>query len=162
MFIAAVTISAAYGGLWPSLVTVILSIILATYFLPPVGLFAINTENFIALVIFALVSAIVIALYERQKRAERTAAEQHEAIRITPTSIGDAVITADTTAAITFMNPVAEKLTAWRLAEAQKRDIQTVFNIVNEYTRQRAENPVLKVISNGKVVGLTGQASHRQ
>jgi PAS domain S-box-containing protein len=154
LFIAAVTISAAYGGLWPSLLTVVLSVIFAIYFMPPEGLLAINTEGFIALVIFAIVSATVSVLYERQKRAERGVSEQREALRVTLTSIGDAVITTDTTAAITFLNPVAETLTGWSAAEAKKRDIQTVFNIVNEYTRQPAENPVIKVMASGKVVGL--------
>ncbi|HXV44740.1 MAG TPA: cache domain-containing protein, partial [Anaerolineae bacterium] len=54
---------------------------------------------------------------ERQE-AEETIREQRELLRVTLASIGDAVITTDTQARITFMNPVAETLSGWNQVEA--------------------------------------------
>jgi PAS domain S-box-containing protein len=57
------------------------------------------------------------------------------------------------------MNEVAEKLTGWPLFEAQGRDLEEVFNIVNEVTRIKPENPVAKVIRMGQVVGLANHTA---
>jgi PAS domain S-box-containing protein len=87
-------------------------------------------------------------------RLHREAEEQRERLRVTLSSIGDAVIATDTAGRITFMNPVAERLTAWGLPEATGRDLTEIFPIVNEVTRTTVENPVDRVIATGAVVGL--------
>lgn len=69
-------------------------------------------------------------------------------------SIGDGVIATDVTARISFMNSVAETLTGWRLSEAQGKPVSEIFNIINEHSRQKAENPVDKVIQQGKSCSL--------
>ena len=74
-------------------------------------------------------------------------------------SIGDAVISTCARGKIIFMNEVAEKLTGWPLCEAQGRDLDEVFNIVNEVTRSKPENPVAKVIHMGQVVGLANHTA---
>src|SRR5258705_2871964 len=79
---------------------------------------------------------------------------QQEHLRTTLASIGDAVIATDAQGNINFMNPVARSLTGWSELEAVGRSLEQVFRIVNEETRQIAENPVAKVMSEGKIVGL--------
>lgn len=69
-------------------------------------------------------------------------------------SIGDAVIATDVDGAITFMNPIAETLTGWTLAEARQKPLADVFRIVNEQTRETVENPIDKVRRLNRVVGL--------
>jgi len=69
-------------------------------------------------------------------------------------SIGDAVIVTDAEARVKNMNAVAESLTGWREAEAMGREIGAVFHIINEDSRKTVANPVLRVLSEGKVVGL--------
>ncbi|MCK4761025.1 MAG: PAS domain S-box protein [Candidatus Aminicenantes bacterium] len=69
-------------------------------------------------------------------------------------SIGDAVITTDTAACVTFMNAAAEILTGWREKEAVGKPIKEVFNIINEITGEAAKNPVDRVLREGVVVGL--------
>jgi len=69
-------------------------------------------------------------------------------------SIGDAVIATNAEGAITFMNPVAETLTGWTLAEARQKPLADVFRIVNEQTRETVENPIDKVRRLNRVVGL--------
>jgi two-component system, cell cycle sensor histidine kinase and response regulator CckA len=97
-------------------------------------------------------TAIEMALYKSQ--AERRLAESEHRFATTLASIGDAVIATDGTGAITFMNPVAEQLTRWPLADAMGKPLVEVFRIVNEYTRMTVENPVARVVRTGKVVGL--------
>ena len=87
-------------------------------------------------------------------RLYREAHAQRERLQITLASIGDAVIATDAQGRITFMNGIAQALTAWTDADAIGKPLETVFRIVNEYTRAAAENPVTKVIREGGVVGL--------
>jgi PAS domain S-box-containing protein len=49
---------------------------------------------------------------------------------------------------------VAAALTGWPAAEALGKDITEVFPIVNEFSRQAVENPVVKTLHVGTVVGL--------
>jgi PAS domain S-box-containing protein len=69
-------------------------------------------------------------------------------------SIGDAVIATDPTGRVTFMNPIAEKLTGWKEPEALGELLENVFRIFSEATRVAVESPVAKVLREGKVVGL--------
>lgn len=91
---------------------------------------------------------------QRRKAAERLATEYAERSRTTLASIGDAVIATDTAGRITNMNSVAESLTGWSLADALAQPLDAVFHIVNESTRQRADNPAAKALREGVIVGL--------
>jgi len=75
-------------------------------------------------------------------------------LQTTLRSIGDAVIATDARGHITFMNPVSEALTGWEEKEAEDRPLEDIFNIINEETRERTENPVLRVLREGIIVGL--------
>jgi PAS domain S-box-containing protein len=66
----------------------------------------------------------------------------------------DAVITTDTQSQVTYLNPVAESLTGWGRSEAHGQTLETVFPILHEQTRTPVENPVIKVIREGAIVGL--------
>jgi PAS domain S-box-containing protein len=103
------------------------------------------------------------ALQEAKQVAERRKAEEdlarsEQRWAITLSSIGDSVIATDVDGNITFMNNIAEKLTGWSLDEALQKPLQTVFHIINEATRQQVENPVVKVLKNGCVVGLANHS----
>src|SRR5262249_39847995 len=74
-------------------------------------------------------------------------------------SIGDAVIATDNQARVTFVNPVAEALTGWPLADAAGRPLVEVFRIINEQTRQPVEDPAAKVLRTGTVVGLANHTA---
>ena len=85
---------------------------------------------------------------------EEALRESEQRWATTLASIGDAVIATDADGRITFMNAVAEELTGWTLSEAVAGPVTKVFNIVNEQTRQKVENPVAKVLEQGNIVGL--------
>jgi PAS domain S-box-containing protein len=80
--------------------------------------------------------------------------QERETLRITLASIGDGVITTDTAGRVTFLNPVAESLTGWNLAEATGQPLVRVFNIINEESRQSVEDPTGRALRDGTVVGL--------
>lgn len=90
----------------------------------------------------------------RRRHAERLLSEERERLRITLSSIGDAVISTDAEGRVTFLNGVAEKLTGWSQAEAVGRPLPLVFHIINEHTRLPAKNPAQRALHEGTVVGL--------
>jgi PAS domain S-box-containing protein len=100
----------------------------------------------------ALQNANAILLARQQ--VERELAAERERLRITLASIGDAVISTDAEGRVRYLNGVAEALTGWTQAEAAGRPLPDVFHIVNEYTRQPAENPALRALRQGVIAGL--------
>ena len=89
-----------------------------------------------------------------RRKAEQSLAEEREQLLVTLRSIGDGVITTDTSGRVVLMNKVAEELTGWSLAQGVGRPLSDVFNIVNEATGEPCENPVEKVLRSGQIVGL--------
>jgi diguanylate cyclase (GGDEF)-like protein/PAS domain S-box-containing protein len=86
--------------------------------------------------------------------ARRELLAEHERLAVTLSSIGDGVISTDHEGRVVFMNPVAERLTGWLLAEAKGRSILQVFPTVDERTRQETECPVGQVLREGRAVRL--------
>ena len=94
-----------------------------------------------------------------RKLAEEALRVSEDNLAITLQSIGDAVIATDALGHITRMNPTAERLTAWPLAEALGRPLNEVFRIVDVTTRTPAANPVDLVMAHGDVVGLSNHTA---
>ena len=91
-----------------------------------------------------------IANITERKRAEQAIFAEKERAQVTLQSIGDAVISTDAEGRIEYINPVAESLTAWSLAEARGRPIGEVLNLVNEITREPIENPLVCALGRGE------------
>ncbi|MBX9654522.1 CHASE3 domain-containing protein [bacterium] len=79
---------------------------------------------------------------------------EQQLLKATLVSIGDAVIATDADGNIRFLNSIAEELTGWRQEEAVGIPLEQVFRIVNEETRQAVDNPALRALREGKIVGL--------
>jgi len=90
----------------------------------------------------------------KRKRAEQALQESEQWLSTTLRSIGDAVIATDTQGLVTLMNAVAVELTGWHEAEAVGKPLEDAFDIINEQTGERAENPVTRVLRKGVVVRL--------
>jgi PAS domain S-box-containing protein len=89
-----------------------------------------------------------------RRQSEEALRRHAEWLRVTLASIGDAVISTDADGRITFMNRVAEALTGWTQDEAFAQPLPEVFRIINEQTRQPVENPALRALRDGTIVGL--------
>ena len=94
-----------------------------------------------------------------QEQAELALFEEKEYLRITLTSIGDAVITTNEKGLVTSLNPVAEHLTGWTSAEAKGVAVHDVFPIIDATTREGIANPVDRVIATGEVVYLSNHTT---
>lgn len=95
-----------------------------------------------------------IAVCEAMRRAQARAEQEREFFRVMVASIGDAVITTDKNGRVIRQNVVASELTGWGEDEVLGRPLEEIFRIINEETRKPAQNPVSKVLAEGKVVGL--------
>ena len=85
--------------------------------------------------------------------------ESREWLHTTLRSIGDAVIACGADSGIEFMNTIAEELTGWLMEEAKGKPLEEVFHIINEQTREKAENPVEKVRRLNSVIGLANHTA---
>ncbi|MBY0527309.1 MAG: PAS domain S-box protein [Gemmataceae bacterium] len=101
---------------------------------------------------------------ELERRVEERTAElakanaalqtERDRFHTTLSSIGDAVITTDHEGRVTFLNGVAANLTGWTKEEGVGQPLDAVFPIINERTRRPAENPAVRALAEGAVVGL--------
>jgi PAS domain S-box-containing protein len=98
----------------------------------------------------SIVSALGITIYNMYNAIK----EREQYFSTVLHSIGDAVITTDTEGGVRFMNPIAENLTGWKLEDAYSKPLSQVYRIANSIDRTPVNNPVKKVLSDGKTVGL--------
>lgn len=96
----------------------------------------------------------VLRHVSRHKKAEETLFEEKERVRVTLSSIGDAVLVTDVQGHVTYLNPTAESLTGWYCADAVGRPLSAVFNIVDGETREPAVDPARRAIQEDRTVGL--------
>lgn len=89
-----------------------------------------------------------------RSRAAEALHQEREHLRITLASIGDGVIATDVAGNVTFLNSIAEQLTGWTTDEAKDQPLVKVFDIVNETTRDPVDNPALRALAEGVIVGL--------
>jgi PAS domain S-box-containing protein len=158
LFLAAIVAAAWFGRLGPSLFAVALSCLAAGwFFIPPRHSLKVSFEgigDWLGLIVFLIVGAIVAALSESLHRARQLAVARREWLHVALNSIGDAVIATDAQGLVQMMNPVAEGLTGWTAADAAGRRLREVFRIINEQTRQPVEDPCGRVLSTGRTIGL--------
>lgn len=82
---------------------------------------------------------------EDLKIAQNRIQESEQRYAATLSSIGDAVISTDDQGRLTFINPVAEKLTGWTQQEAADRPVEDVFKLIDE-THQLVVDPVAEIL----------------
>ncbi|MBK6852712.1 MAG: EAL domain-containing protein [Burkholderiales bacterium] len=108
----------------------------------------------------ALAMALLVSM-RRQLRRERQLADavldEKERARVTLRSIGEAVITTDLEQRVDYMNPVAEALTGWPLADARGKPISQVCRLVDLDRVDDVPTPIAAALRDNKVSGLSGR-----
>jgi PAS domain S-box-containing protein len=114
-------------------------------------------------VLLTLLVGFIYVLLRRTDRGIRVQQTQlrksEEYLAITLHSIGDAVIATDTDSRVVRMNPVAEQLTGWPLAEGVGKPLAEIFRIVNVRTRNPVPDPLEKALTTGEVVTLANDTT---
>jgi diguanylate cyclase (GGDEF)-like protein/PAS domain S-box-containing protein len=87
-----------------------------------------------------------------RKLFEEALFKEKESAQITLQSIGDGVITTDSSCRIEYLNPVAEQLTGWSLEHAQGRSIDEIFRSFHEETCEPLENPLAVAIRRTRAI----------
>jgi two-component system cell cycle sensor histidine kinase/response regulator CckA len=169
-WLCGVLAAALWGGYVPGVAVVVLFHLL----LPPLISHKLATDynGVMRTILLAGVSLMVSWTASVRRRSEavlRTANEDlenrvgvrtaelaaaREWLETTLASIGDAVVATNADGKVTFMNPVAANLTGWSEREAVGKSLKEIFNIVNEYTREPAVNPVTRALETGRAQGL--------
>jgi diguanylate cyclase (GGDEF)-like protein/PAS domain S-box-containing protein len=93
----------------------------------------------------------------RRKQAEQAVIAEKERAQVTLQSIGDGVISTCGRGLIEYLNPVAEKLTGWSIAEARGRPLGEVLNLIDEATRKHVSHSLERMQGTG---GAAVQATH--
>jgi len=92
-----------------------------------------------------LIMSVAMDITVRTSLEEQLSSEK-KLLEITLSSVGDGVISCDRKGKIVFFNRVAEQLTGWKAEEVKGRKIEDIFNIVDEFTRDKRESIIKKVI----------------
>ncbi|MEJ2346332.1 MAG: EAL domain-containing protein [Gammaproteobacteria bacterium] len=125
-----------------------------------------DVVGLVLLALLALALAVVLVLYiaNTRQRVAETRRKAREAIHaerqradVTLHSIADGVITAGTGGAVEYLNPVAERLTGWRLRDAQGRPIGQVLRLVDERTGEPRENMCQRCVRENVALNLPGE-----
>ena len=110
--------------------------------------------SLVACIVLIAAATVMISGINARKRAEEDVRAQRQLLQVTLSSIADGVIACDIQGSITFLNPVAQSLTGWSQKDAEGKPLVEIFNIVNEQTRHTVENPALRALRKGTIVGL--------
>jgi diguanylate cyclase (GGDEF)-like protein/PAS domain S-box-containing protein len=87
-----------------------------------------------------------------RKRMEEELFDEKERARLTLQSIGDAVVCTDAQGVLTYMNPVAERLTGWQASEAVGRHVDDVVRLIVPGTQASLASPLREAMRTGTPV----------
>jgi PAS domain S-box-containing protein len=93
-----------------------------------------------------------VQLHDRQVQNARYS------LQTTLTSIGDGVISTDTSGNVVFANPAAQLLLEKSQVDLVGADVREVIRIVDEVTREEIESPIQRVLRSGLIVGPSDRA----
>ncbi len=117
-------------------------------------LVALVLESLIRLLVYCAGGLVVSSLVAAIASTAGKLNTEREKLRVMLASIDDAVIGTDIRGRGTFMNAAAEEATGWSASDGRGAALEEVFHIVDEKTRARLNNPIQKVFTSGRTVGL--------
>lgn len=96
-----------------------------------------------------------------QRRLRQQLQEQRELLEVTLQSIGDAVLTTDAQGRVSWLNPVAQRLTGWSAPEAAGQPAARVFQACGKDGAQPLPDPVRLCMDSGQPQRLPAGAMLR-
>ncbi|MGC2400238.1 MAG: CHASE3 domain-containing protein [Acidobacteriaceae bacterium] len=122
----------------------------------------IYTASAIAALGLALLALFVLREMERRERDAIALRQREEWFRVTLSSIGDGVIVTNEQGRVSFVNPIAERLTGTSLLEATGLKVGDVFPVFNETSNLPEENPVDRILTRGAASDLSSHSLLKQ
>lgn len=104
---------------------------------------------------FSFLRKSINMLLSRISADQKTLFDSREELYATLISVGDGVIVVNKEEKVKFMNPVAQELTGWNIEDAKGKNLDIVFNIINEYTRVPVDSPVSEVFRTDSIIALS-------
>jgi len=86
------------------------------------------------------------------KRTQQALSSEKERAMVTLHSIGDGVISTDSTGRIEYLNPIAKHLTGWGATKAVGQPLENIFHIVDEESSAPLPNPAIHCLIEGEVI----------
>ncbi|HVS64233.1 MAG TPA: PAS domain S-box protein [Thermoanaerobaculia bacterium] len=153
---AAVAAVAWLGGRGPAILATVAGYLACDLlFIEPRGAIGpADPSHLLGLFAYLLSCSLIIVLAEAYRRYRRDTLDRQRLLTVTLASIGDAVVTTDPLGRVTNLNPVAVSLTGWPVAEAIGKPLETIFRALDEQTRRPIDNPALRALREGAIVGL--------
>jgi diguanylate cyclase len=98
-----------------------------------------------------------------RKRMEDELFDEKERVRLTLQSIGDAVVCSDAQGRVTYLNPVAERLTGWQAFDAAGHNVDEVVSLRSPDNDDLLASPLRAAIQKATAVDvLRGVVVHRR
>jgi PAS domain S-box-containing protein len=94
-----------------------------------------------------LKTAIEMAIYKHKQEKKRR--QRTRWLNLALKNIRNAIITTDTNACVTFLNPVAEDLTGWKQKEALGKDLTEVLKVLDEKLSNSLKSQVTESLTFG-------------
>lgn len=163
MFFFAVAFAAWFGGFGPAMVSMILSLLVGSWFFaaPTASLLVRGHDDQVAMLMIvvvgfgmALLSRSQRSAVDRAVRAEDSERNERQRFETTLASIGDAVVATDQEGRVRFANKIALSLMRCTEAEITGKPLREVLRLVNESTRGEIEDLAVRVLREGAIVGL--------
>lgn len=126
VFLGAIILSAAHGGLAPAFVSIALStLLIRLLFIEPVGslLYRADFPGMERMAGFVLVSLVLSSFVSAIRRERDHFRDSEERYRMLAETASDAIIVIDEKGEILYVNPVAEKIFGSRAGELQGRNL---------------------------------------
>ena len=117
-------------------------------------------RTFILVAFGALIGILIAVLVIRRiTRTETQLQHEKRLAEVTLRSVGEAVITTNLQGHIEYINPMAEALTGWSLAEARQRPLGEVWRIHLQDSDEIPANPILAAIEGKTIITATQNAN---
>ena len=127
LFLAAVMVSAWYGGLKPALLTTFVSVAVISVFFsgPPLGL-TLSWANALRLTTFVAVAVLISSLSESRKRSNESLREANHALQALIQASPLAIVVLDVDAKVKLWSPAAEDIFGWADHEVLNRPLPII------------------------------------